>query len=59
MAQESAISAALRRRLFIVKIDVPLMCPENFQNHSTIKLFVKVQKVREIRTQQLYNADLG
>ena len=35
MASESAISAALRRRLFIVKIDVP-------QNHSTIKLRVKV-----------------
>ena len=35
------------------------MCPEYFQNHSTIKLCVKVRKVRKNRTQQLYNADLG
>ena len=35
------------------------MCPENFENYSTIKLRVKVQKVRKNCTQQLYNADLG
>ena len=35
MVEKPDISAALRRQLFIVKIDVP-------QNHSTIKLCVKV-----------------
>ena len=35
MVEKSAIFAALRRRLFIVKIDV-------LQNHSTVKLLVKV-----------------
>ena len=56
MATQSAISAALRRRLFIVQIDAPRNFPKPF---STIKLRVKVRKVRKNRTQQLYNADLG
>ena len=35
------------------------MCSQNFQNHSMIKLRVKVEKIRKNCTQQLYNADLG
>ena len=35
MVEKSVISAPLRRRLFIVKIDVPQPCPENVQNYST------------------------
>ena len=35
MVEKSAISATLRRRLFIVLIDVPWTAPKIFQNHST------------------------
>ena len=35
MAEESVISAALRRRLFIVQIDVPWTASIFFQNYST------------------------
>ena len=45
MAEKSAISAALRRRLFIVKIDVP---QKSGKNSKTI-LRLKVRKVRKIR----------
>ena len=37
MAEESAISAALRRRLFIVQIDVPQTFPKPFHKYATIQ----------------------
>ena len=62
MVDKSTITAALRRRLSIVQIfqiDVPRKFLKPFHEYATIKRRVKVQKVRKIRTQQLYNADLG
>ena len=44
MVEKSAISAALRRRLFIVKIDVP----QKSGKISKTILRVKVRKVRKI-----------
>ena len=35
MVEKSVISVALRRRLFIVQIDVPECAPNIFQNYST------------------------
>ena len=38
---------------------MPRKFPKPFHEYATIKRRVKVQKVRKISTQQLYNADLG
>ena len=41
------------------KIDAPRKFPKPFHEYATLKLRVKVRKVRPNRTQQLYNVDLG
>ena len=41
MAEKSAISVALRRRLFIFQIDVPRKFPKSFHKYATIKPVVK------------------
>ena len=62
MLEKSAIAAALRQRLFIVQIfqtDVLRKSLKPFHEDATIKLLVKMLKLRKFRTQQLDNVDLG